>query len=45
LRTAIFDPAARERLIRDAMRTTGGDRVAAIRQVLRDLHADNARWD
>ena len=44
LRSAILNPQARERLIKDAMRTTGTDRSAAIRKVLSDLHAENNRW-
>ena len=44
LGNAIFDANARERLIRDALRHTGGDRAAAIRKVLNDLHAENNRW-
>jgi hypothetical protein len=44
LRSAILNPQARERLIKDAMRTTGSDRTAAIRKVLSDLHAENNRW-
>lgn len=43
LRTAILSPDARERLLRDAMRKTGGDRNAAIRKVLDDLHAEDRR--
>jgi DNA-binding TFAR19-related protein (PDSD5 family) len=44
LQTAILDPAARERLVRDAMRLTGGDRSAAIRVVLHDLLAEDRRF-
>lgn len=44
LRTAVFDAGARERLIADAMRSTGGDRAAAIRKVLRDLETEDRRW-
>ena len=44
LRTAILDPNARERLVKDAMRKTGGGRAAAIRKVLRDLHDQDKRW-
>jgi hypothetical protein len=44
LRTAILSPEARERLVTDAMRHYGGDRAAAIRRVLNDLHAENNRW-
>jgi hypothetical protein len=44
LRAAIFDPGARERLVRDAMRSTGGDRAAAIGKVLGDLEQENKRW-
>jgi hypothetical protein len=44
LRNAIFDAHARERLVKDALRHTGGDRTAAIRRVLSDLHAENNRW-
>ena len=44
LRNAIFDPGARERLVDHAMRTTGGDRAAAIRKVLDDLYREDARW-
>lgn len=45
LRTAIFDAAARERLVREALPSTGGNRDEAIRKVLRDLAADNQRYD
>jgi hypothetical protein len=44
LRNAVIDAGARERLVGDAMRATGGDRVAAIRKVLRDLHEEDKRW-
>ena len=44
LGNAIFDAGARERLIKDALRHTGGNRAAAIRKVLSDLHAENNRW-
>jgi hypothetical protein len=44
LRTAILSADARERLIADAMRSTGGSRTAAIRKVLSDLHGDDKRW-
>ncbi len=35
---------ARERLVRDALRRTGGDRAAAIGKVLSDLNAEHNRW-
>ena len=44
LRTAILDAGARERLVRDAMRVVGGNRAAAIRKVLHDLHDEDKRW-
>jgi hypothetical protein len=44
LRNAIFRAESREGLIQDAMRSTSGNRAAAIRKVLNDLHADNNRW-
>jgi hypothetical protein len=44
LRTAIFDPGARERLVGDALRSAGGDRAAAIREVLSDLENEHKRW-
>jgi DNA-binding TFAR19-related protein (PDSD5 family) len=44
LRRAILSPDARERLVQNALRTTNGDRAAAIRKVLSDLFADNERW-
>lgn len=44
LRNAIFDPGARERLVKDAIRATGGDRAAAIRKVLSDLEREDKRW-
>ena len=44
LSQAIFSADARRRLVDHAMRTTGGDRAAAIRKVLRDLERDNSRW-
>ena len=44
LRTAIFDPGARERLVADALRRTGGSRAAAIRKVLSDLETEDRRW-
>jgi hypothetical protein len=44
LRNAILNANARERLVKDAMRATGGDRSAAIRKVLRDLHEADKRW-
>jgi hypothetical protein len=44
LSTAIFDPGARERLVADALRHTGGNRAAAIRKVLSDLENENRRW-
>ena len=44
LRHAILDPGARERLVNDGMRTTAGDRAAAIRKVLADLHGEDKRW-
>ena len=43
-RNAVLDPVTRERLVQDAMSTTGCDRAAAVRRVLDDLHADNRRW-
>ena len=43
LRNAILSPGARERLVADAMRRTGNDRVAAIQKVLEDLRRDNMR--
>ena len=42
--TAILSADARERLVRDAMRSTRGDRAAAIRQVLRELSDEHRRW-
>ncbi len=44
LRTAILDPAARERLVQHAIQSTGGDRSAAIRKVLNDLLAEDRRF-
>ena len=44
LSTAIFDTGARERLVADALRHTGGNRAAAIRKVLSDLENENRRW-
>jgi hypothetical protein len=44
LRNAILNADARERLVKDAMRHTGGDRAAAVRKVLEDLHSENKRW-
>lgn len=44
LRNAILDARARERLVNDAMSTTGGDRAAAIRKVLGDLNEEDKRW-
>ena len=44
LRTAILDTGARERMVTQAMRSTGGDRAAAIRKVLADLEAEDKRW-
>lgn len=44
LSTAIFDRGARERLVADALRHTGGNRAAAIRKVLSDLENENWRW-
>lgn len=41
LRSAILDPGARERLVDAAMQSSGGDRAAAIREVLYDLERDN----
>ena len=41
LRNAILDPAARERLIDAAIKKTGGNRAAAIRDVLRAVERDN----
>jgi hypothetical protein len=43
LRTAIFDPGARERMVAQAMRSAGGDRAAAIRKVLADLEGEDKR--
>ena len=43
LRSAIIDAGARERLVANAMPTTGGDRAAAIRKVLRDLADEDKR--
>jgi hypothetical protein len=40
---AILDANARERLVGDAMRATGGDRVAAIQKVLHDLREEDKR--
>ena len=44
LRNAVLDANARERLVKDAMRATGGDRAAAIRKVLRELYDEDKRW-
>jgi len=44
LRNAILDARARERVVNDAMWTTGGDRAAAIRKVLGDLNEEDKRW-
>ena len=44
LRNAILDGSARERLVKHAMRTNGGNRATGIRQVLRDLEDENKRW-
>jgi hypothetical protein len=44
LRNAIFNADTRERLIKDALRHANGNRAAAIRKVLSDLHAENNRW-
>jgi hypothetical protein len=44
LRNAVLNAPARERLVADAMWTTGGNRAAAIRKVLRDLHDEDKRW-
>lgn len=44
LRNASFDPRARERLVKDAMQTTHGDRTAATQKVLHDLEAEDRRW-
>ena len=44
LRLAIFSPDARERLVQHALQITKGDRAAALRKVLDDLHAENNRW-
>ena len=44
LRNAALDAIARERLVKDATRATGGDRAAAIRKVLRALHEEDSRW-
>ena len=44
LRLAILDVGARDRLVADAMRKTGGYREAAVQRVLDDLHRDNERW-
>ena len=43
-RSAILSPEARESLLQDALRKTNGDRVAAMRRVLEELHGDNERW-
>jgi hypothetical protein len=45
LRVAILSAHSREALLNEAMRLTSGNREAAIRKILRDLHADNTRWD
>ena len=44
LRLAVLDPRARDRLVLDAMRKTGGHRGAAIQKVLHDLHRFNESW-
>jgi hypothetical protein len=44
LSNAILSLDARERLIQHALPTVKGDRVAAIRKVLSDLHNENNRW-
>jgi hypothetical protein len=44
LRLAILSPSARERLVQDALRIANGNREAALRRVLDDLHAENNRW-
>lgn len=44
LRQAVLSADARERLIGDALRRTGGDRAAATRKVLNDLNTENNRW-
>ena len=44
LRNAILSESARERLVNHAMRTSAGNRAAAIREVLRDLEDENKRW-
>jgi hypothetical protein len=44
LRNAILSESARERLVKDAMRTDGSSRAAAIKKVLRDLGDENKRW-
>jgi len=44
LRAAILSADARQRLVQDAMTVTKGNRAAAIRKVLSDLHAENNRW-
>ena len=44
LRNAVLNAPARERLVADAMRATDGNRAAAIRKVLRDLHDEDKRW-
>lgn len=43
-RSAILSSHARESLLQDALRKTNGDRTAAIRKVLDDLHMENNRW-
>jgi hypothetical protein len=40
---AILDANARERLVGDTLRATGGDRVAAIQKVLHDLQEEDKR--
>jgi len=44
LQTAILGPNARTRLVSDAIKVTGGDRVASIRKVPRDLEEEDRRW-
>jgi hypothetical protein len=44
LRNAILSADARERLIQHALPKVKGDRTAAIRKVLSDLHNEYNRW-
>ena len=43
-RSAILDERARGSLLQDALRKTNGNRTAAMRRVLEELHGDNERW-